>query len=411
MVESIGCRLKVVKGSKLPLQPSTFNLQPANLQLSRLVLLLILGVLATLLVPGLSAQSSSKRDLERIRSEIRRLRGNLTSLKAKTESTEKELEVLDLQLEIHSRELEAAQTVERELAAKEADLQREVEMLRIRIEEQRRALSQRLAALYRLGRLSYVRILLALDQKQNPFEAAAMLSYMVQRDARSIESYQRSRAEWERQGRLLAEEQERLRDARVAVEQRSNEVRRARAQKQALLSRLEAEGSRSLEKIAGLEEKARRLEALFALLYERSSGSGPELRGIEDFRGALEWPVSGKVIENFGRHRSERFATFTVSNGLKIEVASGTEVRAVFEGTVLFSQWFKGYGNLIIIDHGHRIFSLYGNTRGITVNVGDRIATGQRIALVEQDESGSSGYLYFEVREDNKPADPRTWLR
>lgn len=378
----------------------------------RLILLLILGALATtLMVPDLSAQSSSKRDLERIRSEIRKLRGNLTGLKAKTASTEKELEVLDLQLEINSRELEAAQTVEAQLAAREADLQREVETLRLRIAQQRHDLSQRLAVLYRLGRLSYVRILLALDQNQNPFEAAAMLSYMVQRDARSIESFQRTRAEWERQGRLLAEEQTRLREARAAVEQRFGEVRRARAEKQALLARLEAEGSRSLERIADLEEKARRLEALFALLYERSSGAGAGQRGIEDFRGALEWPVTGKVIESFGRHRSERFATFTVSNGLKIEVPSGTDVRAVFEGTVLFSQWFKGYGNLIIIDHGHRIFSLYGNTRGIVVNVGDRIATGQRIALVEQDESGSSGYLYFEVREDNKPTDPRTWLR
>lgn len=382
-----------------------------SLSLARFAVVLLFGALASFLVTGLSAQSSSKRDLERIRAEIQRLRGNLTGLKVKAESTEKELEVLDLQLEIHSRELEAAQTVEMQLAEKEAALQREVETLRIRIAEQRRYLSQRLAVLYRLGRLSYVRILLALDQNQNPFEAAAMLSYMVQRDSRSIESFQRTRAEWERQGQLLVEEQNRLREARAAVEQRSSEVRRARAQKQALLLRLEAEGSRSLERIAALEEKARRLEALVALLYERSSGAESGPRGIEDFRGALEWPVTGKVIESFGRHRSERFATFTVSNGLKIEVPSGTDVRAVFEGTVLFSQWFKGYGNLIIIDHGHRIFSLYGNTRGITVSVGDRITTGQRIALVEQDEGGLSGYLYFEVREDNKPTDPRTWLR
>jgi len=379
--------------------------------LPRLACLIILSVVAALLATGLSAQSNSKRDLERIRAEIRNLRGNLSSLKAKTESTEKELEVLDLQLEINSRELEAAQTVEAQLAGQEAALQHEVETLRVRIDEQRRDLAQRLAVLYRLGRLSYVRILLALDQNQNPFEAAAMLSYMVQRDSRSIEAFQRTRGEWERQVALLAEEQSKLREARVAVEQRSSEVRRARAEKQALLSRLEAEGTRSLERLADLEEKARRLEALFTLLYERTPGADPGQRGIEDFRGALEWPVSGNVIESFGRHRSERFATFTVSNGLKIEVPSGTDVRAVFEGTVLFSQWFKGYGNLIIIDHGHRIFSLYGNTRGITVNVGDKITTGQHIALVEQDDSGLSGYLYFEIREDNKPTDPRTWLR
>ncbi|HET7712963.1 MAG TPA: peptidoglycan DD-metalloendopeptidase family protein, partial [Thermoanaerobaculia bacterium] len=105
------------------------------------------------------------------------------------------------------------------------------------------------------------------------------------------------------------------------------------------------------------------------------------------------------------------FATYTVNNGLKIEAAPGTQVRAVFQGTVLFSQWFKGYGNLIILDHGNRVFSLYGNLKAPGVVVGDRVNAGQVIAGVGESEDGRAGYLYFEIRRDNRPEDPQKWLR
>ena len=127
--------------------------------------------------------------------------------------------------------------------------------------------------------------------------------------------------------------------------------------------------------------------------------------------GALSWPVSGKVIEPFGLQRNAQFSTVTFNNGMKIGAATGTAVRAIFPGTVLFSQWFKGYGNLIILDHGSRVFSLYGNLKSPSVAVGERVAAGQTIAGVGEAEDAQSGYLYFEIRQDNKPEDPQKWLR
>jgi septal ring factor EnvC (AmiA/AmiB activator) len=123
------------------------------------------------------------------------------------------------------------------------------------------------------------------------------------------------------------------------------------------------------------------------------------------------WPVDGKVVENFGRQRNAKFSTYTMNNGLKIAAAPRAAVRAVFQGTVLFSQWFKGYGNLIILDHGNRVFSLYGNIVAPAVTVGDRITTGQPIAGVGESEDARGGYLYFEIRQDNRPEDPQKWLR
>ena len=135
---------------------------------------------------------------------------------------------------------------------------------------------------------------------------------------------------------------------------------------------------------------------------------GQDIRTVQ---GALGWPVDGKVLETFGRQVDPKFSTITFNNGLKIAASAGTEVHAIFPGTVLFSQWFKGYGNLIILDHGNRVFSLYGNLKSPTVAVGGRVQAGQAIAGVGESEDAQLGYLYFEIRQDNKPEDPQKWLR
>ena len=182
------------------------------------------------------------------------------------------------------------------------------------------------------------------------------------------------------------------------------------ARKERLVALLRREGSKSEQQIATLEEKAKRLERLIDVLSRQSSGTTVQ-EDIRTVAGALGWPVQGRVIEAFGRQVDPKFSTITFNNGLKIAAAPGTDVHAIFPGTVLFSQWFKGYGNLIILDHGNRVFSLYGNLKSPAVTVGDRVSAGQAIAGVGEAEEAQAGYLYFEIRQDKKPEDPQKWLR
>ncbi|HUP44082.1 MAG TPA: peptidoglycan DD-metalloendopeptidase family protein, partial [Thermoanaerobaculia bacterium] len=271
-------------------------------------------------------------------------------------------------------------------------------------------LGRRLAALYRLGSLSYVRMFLSVSEQKDPSAAVSMLSYLVTHDARMIQRFHESREELALRDEQIGGRQRELAAAAKLIEEQRRQVAAAHAQKKRLLVTLQREASGSELEIAELEEKARRLQRLVSLLASQQPDAfaGTDVRS---FRGALAWPVAGKVIEGYGRHRNPKFATYTTSNGLKIEAVPRTPVQAVFEGTVLFSQWFRGYGNLIILDHGNRVFSLYGNLNGPSVAVGDRIATGQAIAGVGEAEDAVSGYLYFEIREDNRPEDPTQWLR
>ena len=237
-----------------------------------------------------------------------------------------------------------------------------------------------------------------------------MLSFLVSHDARTISRFQAARHQLEVREAELAERRRRLADATRVVEERKRAVVAAKVENERLLAKLRSEESGSELELAELEEKARRLERLVDLL-SKQQGGGAALADVRTFRGALAWPVEGKVIESFGRQRNAKFSTYTMNNGLKIGSESRAPVRSVFQGTVLFSQWFKGYGNLIILDHGNRVFSLYGNVIAPAVTPGERVTTGQTIAGVGEGEGTGTAFLYFEIRNDNRPEDPRTWLR
>jgi septal ring factor EnvC (AmiA/AmiB activator) len=348
-------------------------------------------------------------DLDRIRGEIARMRSRLSDVRAQTQTAERELEEVDLELGIRTRELEIATRMQSDLVQELRGIENQIATLTPLIAQQKQFLSKRLAVLYRLGSLTYTRVLLSIDQRQDPIEAMSMLTYLVSRDSRAITRFQATREQLRLRYADLADRQHRLQQMRNIVEQRRQEVAATRSQKQRLLVSLRQQGTQSEKQLVDLEEKAKRLERLIDVLSRQAGVAA--VGDIRSVQGALNWPVAGQVIEPFGLQRNAQFSTVTFNNGMKIGAPSGTEVRAIFPGTVLFSQWFKGYGNLIILDHGNRVFSLYGNLKSPSVAVGERVAAGQTIAGVGEAEDAQTGYLYFEIRQDNKPEDPQKWLR
>ncbi len=368
------------------------------------------SVLLLLSIVPVHSQTGGNADLDRIRAEIARLRHRLEDVRAQTQTAERELEAVDIELGIRSRELDIAVRLESDLEQQQHETEAQIAALAPRIEQQKMFLRKRLVALYRLGRLSYVRLLLSLDDRRDPIEAMSMLTYLASRDARAVSGFDATRRQLRARTAELSERQRKVMEARQVIEQRRQAVAVTHTRKERLVALLRREGSQSEQQIATLEEKAVRLERLIDVLSRQNAGMAVET-DIRTFQGALSWPVTGKIVEAYGRQMDPKFSTVTFNNGLKIAAAPGTEVRSIFPGTVLFSQWFKGYGNLIILDHGNRVFSLYGNVKSPAVAVGDRVPAGQAIAGVGEAEESQMGYLYFEIRQDNKPEDPQKWLR
>ena len=371
---------------------------------------LSIAALSVVSLAATPAKQTAPNELEKTRAEIRALRGDLQQLRARAQTAQEQLTATELQVAITERELSLAEAMQQQVIAQQQGIERETRELEVRIAAEKEQVGTRLRQLYKLGGLSYVRVLMSIDKQQNPFEAISMLSYLVNRDARQIERFRTHQGELVVMRQELVRQQAKVNLSVAEVAQKRIDVQRAREQQQDTLAKLHLQSAASEQRLVQLEEKARRLERLFELLYQQQRKEQPP-GGIASYRGSLPWPIHGAVLEEFGKHRSEKFATFTVNNGIRIAAPVGAEVHAVFAGTVLYSQWFKGYGNLIIVDHGDRIFSLYGNTRIGMVRVGDKVVAGQPIATVNQGEVDEGGQLYFEIRESNKPVNPRIWLR
>ena len=133
--------------------------------------------------------------------------------------------------------------------------------------------------------------------------------------------------------------------------------------------------------------------------------------GFGTLRGRLPWPTEGRVVSAFGAQVHPRFGTRTFRNGVDIEAGEGRDVAAVFAGHVVYTGWFKGYGNLIILDHDNEYYTLYAHVADIVVKEGDDVRQGQRIGTVGDTGSLEGPRLYFEVRYQGKPQNPEQWLR
>ncbi|HEX7550354.1 MAG TPA: peptidoglycan DD-metalloendopeptidase family protein, partial [Candidatus Methylomirabilis sp.] len=152
---------------------------------------------------------------------------------------------------------------------------------------------------------------------------------------------------------------------------------------------------------------------------EPSRGEAPGKEEIPDIRddgrferrrGKLPWPSSGALASTFGRQEHPRFHTVTFNRGIEISAPQGREIVAVADGTVIYADWFKGYGRLLILDHGGGYFTLYAHASDLMAKAGDSVAGGQAIARVGDSGSLEGPQLYFELRHKGKPQDPLAWL-
>src|SRR5262249_32356368 len=140
----------------------------------------------------------------------------------------------------------------------------------------------------------------------------------------------------------------------------------------------------------------------------------PEIQlraSIRKARGKLSFPLpAGRIEAHFGRRTDPRFGTVTIHQGIDVRAPLGTPVHAVWDGKVAHAGWFKGFGNLLIIDHGDPIFSLMAHLDQLEKAVGDEIHAGDEVGPVGETGSLNGAYLYFELRDGQKPLDPERWL-
>jgi septal ring factor EnvC (AmiA/AmiB activator) len=355
--------------------------------------------------------ASEEAKMKLLDEKLKSLYGELDSLDAKQTTLLGELHRLEMEIRVSRDELELLQ-LQLDRGYREIDdLLKRIQALEQSISELRPYLSNRSVSLYKLGRLSYVRLLLSVEEPRELTRAYRYLSRLAEADSEKIgrflvdqEALEASKSELLARTKQMLETRNRLEDATETLETR-------RATKQSLLK--EIHGRREMAETLRFElEGAREKlgELVGRLARGESPGMDPVFLPIRMFRGDLGWPVTGRVENRFGKHFHPRFRTVTVQNGIEIVAPMNDPVGAVFDGQVVFASWFQGYGKLLIIGHPHNVYSLYGYLSDILVREGDVVHRGDEVGRVGDTGSLGGPSLYFEIRQDGKPVDPELWL-
>lgn len=347
--------------------------------------------------------SLRERELAGLRAEIARLEARLGEARRRQSGLQDELAAADLELRLQETRLAEAMTA-RDLAARRAEAsEREVARLERAFADTRRDLRGRLAALYRLGRQGYLRLLLALDPDRPLLPSVRLVRYLARRDRQAMDRYRAARAGLARErDHLVAERAERERWIE-REEARRRELLAIRARRADLLARVRKEERELAARATDLAERERKLTELLDLLAGESS-RGLEGTPIQRFRGVLDWPAQGKVTTGFGFRFEPRYQTRVPHHGIELATAPGGEVQAVFPGKVVFAAPFQGYGNTVILLHPGRAFTLYAGLSDLKVGREGMVSLGDVVGL-------STDKLYFEVRVEKRPEDPMSWLR
>ena len=359
--------------------------------------------------PDRLAEEEAK--LELLSEKLTVLNDELVSLDDQQTTVIGELHRLEVQIAVAHQKLQLL-TLQLERGYREIDRNlKQVQALEASIRELRSYLASRVVGLYKLGKLSYMRLLLSVEEPNELTRAYRYISRLARVDAEKVSQFLADQEALEETKAELLEGTRQTLETKKDLEGTARSFERRRATRAALLEEIYERREMAETLQFELEDARSRLTTLIADLEVGGENQLDTLfLPIRLFRGELGWPVEGRIGASFGKHRHPRFRTVTVQNGVEINTPIGTSVRAVYDGEAVFASWFQGYGTLLIVSHPHKVHSLYGHLSEIKVREGDTIRRGDEIALVGDTGSFIGPSLYFEIREDGQPVNPEEWL-
>jgi len=375
-------------------------------------------------------QGDAETDLQKIRSGVAQSKEELGGLKKKIQEEKQRVKA------IHKKEssvISQLNKMDRNLSKKEKELKvlnrklegvvqkvrktnEELQLVTQSVEAQEAFLEKRLVALYKFGETGMPQIFFSSNSYAEFLNSRRYLASILGQDRELVEDFRKRQTVLGSYREQLKEDERELQALKEKAEQKQAEIRKDRLQKSRLLDSVRGEKRIHLAAIKELETASAQLQTLLNRLEREIREKAkvevfiPAGKGFGTFRGKLAFPVEGRILSTFGKNENPKFNTFTVQKGIEIEAAIGAEIRAVYDGRVLYSDWFKGYGKILIIDHGEGYYTLSGHASALLKNVGEEVRGGEGVALVGDTGSLKGSCLYFEIRQRGKPLDPLEWL-
>ncbi|MBI3605509.1 MAG: peptidoglycan DD-metalloendopeptidase family protein [Nitrospirae bacterium] len=372
----------------------------------------IIGIVLTiglLLIPSFSfseSLSKKKEELERLKKELSEKRKIEKEIKKNEFSILNEFEKIDKKWIVEKKELRDKERSIKQIDKDIALINQQVENSRKKTDEKKVIINARIRRIYKEDKMGDLLLLAGGRNYQDLMTRIHSMFEISRNDMTALKEYH--------EGMLVLKEKEDLLEAKrreiVGMKQQASDQMEAlqneKMNKNMLLAKVRIEKELAGQAIKELEESTLKVQELMRQLQQHPSARS----GFLSEKGKLPWPASGKVVGAYGRQKHPKFDFYVFKKGWEIKPAENDAIRSIYDGVVVYGDWFKGYGLLIIIDHGAGYYSLYAHASKLMVGAGEKVGQNQVIG-----EIGETGYseernLYFEIRHGGNAVDPSLWL-
>ena len=361
--------------------------------------------LLLLLLPATLAQQAQEKQLADVKQQIQLTEQEVKQQQQQLEQAETALQRSDRALAQASAEVNQTEQQRQQLIAREHQLLEQQTTLERDLQQQQDTLAAQLKSAYTLGQHDYSRMLLNQQDTGKLERVLSYYQYFNRARMRQLSQLNDTIAQLQQVLQELQQKQQQLAQTLKTLQQQQQQLVSAKTQQQQAVVKLQT----MLKKQGRQLDYLRQNEvSLLAKLDElnKLAQQARELVGLGQDKGKLIWPLSGSLLQRFGDNRQGGMS----SRGIIIQSSEGTAVKSIADGQVIYADWLKGYGWVIVLDHGAGFMSLYGHNQNLLKKPGARINAGETIALAGMSGGQSVAGVYFEIRNKGEAVNPLQWL-
>lgn len=373
---------------------------------------IILMIIISLDAYGQQDVSEFQERLAKISQQIEQLRLKIEEGEKKESTTLSRLERIGFNKGLIKKEI-SLYAIQLEKANRElSSLNKSIPELEAKLDEEKQSIEKILITTYKFGKFNFLQFMLQAENVGALISENKNLTLLAQYQGKIISNYMENLDQLETAEKELQTKKKEASRLIKNAEKKRKELQAQERKNRALITEIKKNKKLHLQTLEELKVRAQQLLILIEKLLKEEISFPINLIPLYEKKGKLPWPIEGKVTTKFGLQRHPQFKTTTMNNGIEISPRKNyVIVRAIHPGKVVYSDYFQGYGNLIIVDHGMSYYSLYGHCSDILVKKGDLVKAEHPIALVGDIGSLEGDSVYFEIRFKTKPLNPLQWLK
>ncbi len=353
--------------------------------------------------------ADEEADLAKLQQEIDKLQQWLKDTESEHDKLNQKLRISDEKIGALAKKIDDTRSLLNEERSRLKKLQAEQSQLRFLKSEQKQQLAKQLTGAQKIGNQGSIKVLLNQD---DPQQISRMLKYYEYFNQARMESIQTLITNLKRLNNIESEilaQQNKLIKTENSLLKKNKQLNSEKKQHKKLLASLEKRRQQKSSDLSQKQKDQKRLQQLItevATLLVNSTRK-QDARPIRSLKGKLPRPAKGRIVKAFGNYNAQARSKW---QGWLIKGYEGSAITAVHHGRIVFSDWLRGFGLLLIVDHGDGYLSLYARNQSLLKSVGDWVYQGENIATLGSSGGFKEPRLYFEIRHKGKPQDPAAWL-